>query len=344
MKKLLSFLLLLILLLGGIAAYIFFGPATTFDDKSKSFIVEDGKTDKTSVLKTLEENAIIDNIKAFSILSSQLHAWDKLKPGKFVVKHGESLFNIARMLRSNRQVEVKLVINRLRTKQDFAKLVSKNFAADSVSILNFITNNDSLKPFRVDTNTVFTLFIPNTFSFYYGTSLNRIFNRLKEAHDNFWTDERLLKAQTQHFTPAEIYTIASIVEEETNKEEDKGKIASVYINRYHKGMALGADPTIRYALNDFTIKRVLFGHLEVASPYNTYKNRGLPPGPICTPSQSTIDAVLDAPATEYLFFVAKADFSGYSNFSNNFAEHQQYAKQYQKALTEYLERKQAKNK
>jgi UPF0755 protein len=133
------------------------------------------------------------------------------------------------------------------------------------------------------------------------------------------------------------------VTSDKDKEEDKGNIASVYINRINKGMPLAADPTIKFALKDFTLKRILFGHLNVASPYNTYRNKGLPPGPICTPSIKTLDAVLNAPRTDYIFFVAKADFSGYSHFSSNYAEHDQYAKLYQKALNEYLAKKQKTN-
>ena len=207
--------------------------------------------------------------------------------------------------------------------------------------MQFLSNNDSLRPYSIDSNTVATIIVPNTYTFYWITPLGKIFSKLKAASDEFWSeDSRLDKAKQMGFTPKEIYTIASIVEEETNKEADKGKIASVYINRYHKGMALGADPTIKFALKDFSLKRILFQHLSVQSPYNTYKNKGLPPGPICTPSTNTIDAVLNAPATDYVYFVAKPDFSGYSNFSSNFAEHSQYAKQYQQALNEYLSKKQ----
>ena len=163
--------------------------------------------------------------------------------------------------------------------------------------------------------------------------------RLKSESDDFWEkDNRLEKAKAMGFKPQEIITFASIVEEETNMETDKGKIASVYINRFHKGMNLGADPTVKFALKDFSLKRILFQH---SSPFNTYKNKGLPPGPICTPSVNTIDAVLNAPTTSYLYFVAKPDFSGYSNFSSNFAEHSIYAKQYQQALNIYLAKKQS---
>jgi UPF0755 protein len=148
------------------------------------------------------------------------------------------------------------------------------------------------------------------------------------------------KAEQMSFTPKQVYIIASIVEEETNKNDEKGKVASVYINRYHKGMPLGADPTVKFALKDFGLKRIYYKHLSVESPYNTYKHPGLPPGPICTPSPKTIDAVLNAPKTDYLFFVARSDFSGYHTFSQNFAEHKKNAQEYQKALNELILRKQ----
>ena len=247
------------------------------------------------------------------------------------------------MLRNNRQVQVKLIINKFRTNEDFAKLIGKNFSTDSTGAMKFFSNNDSLKAFSIDTNTIATIIIPNTYLFYWGTPLDKILTRLKDASDAFWAeDNRLDKAKALGFSTKEIYTIASIVEEETNMEADKGKIASVYINRYHKGMNLGADPTVKFALKNFSLKRILYEHLTVASPYNTYKNKGLPPGPICTPSISSIDAVLNVPSTSFLYFVAKPDFSGYSNFSSNFAEHSQYAKQYQAALNEYLAKKQNK--
>jgi len=169
----------------------------------------------------------------------------------------------------------------------------------------------------------------------------RILQRLKTEQENFWKrNNRLEKAKALGFTPNQVYTIASIVEEETNKQDEKGNIASVYINRYEKGMRLGADPTVKFALKDFGLKRIYEKHLQVVSPYNTYKVAGLPPGPICTPSSKTIDAVLSAPKTDYMFFVAKSDFSGHHTFSSNYAEHLQHAKEYQKALDEMILRKQ----
>lgn len=326
-----------------VTGYLFFAPATSFDEKAKSFVIEEGKTDKNEVIDLLKQKGIISNGLAFTLLADQLNVWNKLHPGKYEVRKKDNLLAIARMLRNNRQVQVKLIINKFRTNEEFARLIGKNFSTDSSTAMQFFSNNDSLRTFSVDTNSIATIIVPNTYLFYWGTSLGKIMARLKTANDAFWgEDNRLEKAKALGFSSKEIYTIASIVEEETNMEADKGKIASVYINRYHKGMNLGADPTIKFALKDFSLKRILFQHLSVNSPYNTYRNKGLPPGPICTPSASSINAVLNVPSTSYLYFVAKPDFSGYSNFSSNFAEHSQYAKQYQAALNEYLAKKQTK--
>jgi UPF0755 protein len=162
--------------------------------------------------------------------------------------------------------------------------------------------------------------------------MKNIFKKLYAEHQKFWNDERKAKAQRLNLTPEQVYTLASIVEEETNKNEDKGKIASVYINRLRKGMKLAADPTVKFAMRNFELKRIYHKHLAFSSPYNTYLNAGLPPGPICTPSIKTIDAVLNSPRTDYLFFVARSDFSGYSDFASTYQQHQVFAKAYQQAL------------
>jgi UPF0755 protein len=190
-----------------------------------------------------------------------------------------------------------------------------------------------------------TLVIPNTYTMFWNTKTSRILQRLKTEKENFWEkNNRLKKASDLGFTPEQVYTIASIVEEETNKQDEKGNVASVYINRYEKGMRLGADPTVKFALQDFGLKRIYQKHLQVQSPYNTYRVSGLPPGPICSPSSKTIDAVLNAPETDYLFFVAKSDFSGYHTFSTSYAEHLLHAKEYQKALDELMLHKQNSSK
>ncbi|MFY8005370.1 MAG: endolytic transglycosylase MltG [Chitinophagaceae bacterium] len=320
-----------------VIAYLIFGSATSFPEKKKYLLITSSADAKRQVLQQLKEKELINQVFLFELVANNWQVWEKLRPGKFVVNNGESIFSLARKLRNNRQEEVKLVINKLRTPNDFKQLLAKNFALDTSSIQAFIVNNDSLSTYDVNKETLFSVAVPNTYQFYYSASMTQIFQKLHKAYKQFWTEERLQKATKQGFSPNEIITIASIVEEETNKQAEKSTIASVYINRLRKGMPLGADPTIKYALNDFTLKRILYVHLQVKSPYNTYKNKGLPPGPICTPSPATIDAVLNAPSTNYYYFVADASLNGYHHFSNTFQEHVQYAKLYQQALDTYFQ-------
>ncbi|TKK70776.1 endolytic transglycosylase MltG [Ilyomonas limi] len=341
MKKIILLLFIVTIIAGCIFAWMVFGSATTFDAKSKYIYAYDSLPPKQQIEQQLQDSNYIRNLWLFNILADRMNVWNRLKPGRFEIEKGESLIDLARRLRNNVQAPARLVINKLRTSNDLAKLVGKNFSTDSAQALQFLTSNDSLQPLGVDTNTLFTLIIPDTYIINWNSSVKKILQRLDKERDKFWhEDRRLAKADSLGLSPKQVYTLASIVEEETNKNDEKGEIASVYINRYKKGMPLGADPTIKFALKDFALKRILYGHLQVASPYNTYRNAGLPPGPICTPSEKTIDAVLNAPSTDYLFFVAKSDFSGYHQFSSNYAQHQQYAKQYQQALNERVAAKQ----
>lgn len=333
MKKIILLVFLILIVAGCVFAWMVFGSATTFDSKSKYLYAYDSLPPKQQIQQQLQDSNYIKNVWLFNIIASRMNVWNQLKPGRFEIEKGDNLLALARRLRNNVQAPARLVINKIRTVDDLAKLIGKNFSTDSARADHFLTSNDSLQPLGVDTNTVMTLVIPNTYIINWNSSVKKILQRLADEKDKFWKeDNRLAKANTLGLTPRQVYTLASIVEEETNKNDEKGNVASVYINRYRKGMPLGADPTIKFALKDFALKRILYGHLQVASPYNTYRNTGLPPGPICTPSEKTIDAVLNAPNTDYLFFVARSDFSGYHHFSSSYAEHQAYAKQYQQAL------------
>lgn len=294
------------------------------------------------VYANLKEKAILPNYFTFDLLASFTGYKKQVKPGKYEISNGMSVFNLIRILKSGRQHEVRLVITKLRTKEDFAKKIGSNFEADSLEVIHFLLSNDSLAPFQLDTNTVMSVLIPNSYLFWWNGSFKKILERLKKQHDYFWEGKRTIKAKSLGYSPEEIYTIASIVEEETTKESDKELIASVYFNRLKKCMKLEADPTVKYAMRDFELRRILHGHLDFPSPYNTYYKTGLPPGPICTPSINTIDAVLNAPKTDYLFFVAKPDFKGYSNFASNYQQHLVFAKAYQKALDTLILRKKAK--
>jgi UPF0755 protein len=178
------------------------------------------------------------------------------------------------------------------------------------------------------------LFIPNTYEFYWNTNTQQFLKRMKKEYDRFWTPERLAQARSLELTPLQVLTLASIVEEETNYNDEKSRVAGVYINRVHSNMLLQADPTVKFAIKDFSIKRVLNTHLSYASPYNTYLNKGLPPGPICTPSIKTIDAVLNAEHHDYLYFCANPDKPGTHVFAKTYHEHQLNAKRYQKWITQ----------
>ncbi len=340
MKRILQVLLIVLLVGAGFAYGIFFGDATGFGGKTQGFVIEEGATGRQAVLKAMEDNKVITNPTAFSLLFGTISSWEKIRPGKYEVKKGQSLVSIARMLKNGQLAQYKLVINKLRLKEDLARLISRNLAPDSVSVMSYLNSNDSLEKFGVDTSQVFTLIIPDTYSFYWNTSITKILQRLATAKDGFWKKNgRIEKAKKHGLSTQQAYILASIVEEETNYDSDKYKIASVYLNRLDKRMPLQACPTIKYAMKNFALTRIYEKYLSNPSPYNTYHKPGLPPGPICTPSPKTIDIILDAPETDYLFFVAKSDFSGYHHFSSNFSEHNQYAKEYQKQLDIYMARK-----
>lgn len=338
MKKTIGFLFIALIITGGYAAWNVFGPTISAPD-GKYFYIKTGSTYE-DVKRSLHEQGIFKGTFFFDKIATQLKYNDNIKPGKYEIKNNSSLLSLLRMLKSGNQSPVKLVINKLRTKEDFASKISTGFECDSLQIIKFITNNDSLMIYKLDTNTVMTAVIPNTYLLKWNTPFKSLFQRLKSEQEKFWTDERKQKAKAKNLTTEQVYTMASIVEEETNKPEDKLLIASVYRNRIAQGQKLEADPTVKYAMRAFGLKRILYGHLKYDSPYNTYMHKGLPPGPICTPSSKTIDAVLDSPQTNYIFFVAKPDFNGYSNFASTYAEHQIFAKLYQKAHDSLIRSKQ----
>ena len=341
MRNIIFSILVVAIIIAAIAAWLILGSATAFKENRKYLLIYTGKADKVSIMDSIEKNNFLKSPAVFNFLADKMDVWEKLKPGRYEIKKGENLLSITRMLRNNRQSPVNLVINKLRTNEDLASIMAKNFESDSVEVIDFINNKDSLAKLDVNNYTLMSLIIPNTYTFFWNTTTGRVFKRLKNEQEIFWKKkDRLSKADSLGFTPLQVYTIASIVEEETNQDDEKGNVASVYINRYKSGMPLGADPTIKFALQDFAIKRIYNKYLNVESPYNTYKLRGLPPGPICTPSSKTIDAVLNSPKTNYMYFVAKSDFSGHHTFSSTYAEHLQHAKEYQKALDELILKKQ----
>jgi UPF0755 protein len=305
---------------------------TTFAEKSKFLYIATGHANKDDVMETVRNGKFVRNPGSLEFLASQMDVWKTSKPGKYEIKKGMSLLQIARMLRNGRQKPVNLVITKLRTKENLAALIDKKFEADSATFEAFLENNDSLKAFGLDTNTVMTAVFPNTYTYLWTTTPSGIFKKLFAEYKKVWTDERVRKAESQGLNPTTAYILASIIEEETTYDPEKGLMASVYINRLAKNINLGADPTVKFALRNFALKRIYEKHLAIESPYNTYRNKGLPPGPICTPSLETLDDVLNAPKTDYLFFVAKKDFTQGHVFTSNYREHLKYAREYREAL------------
>lgn len=338
LKKLLLAVSTILLIGIAVGWFLFLSPATSFDGKTTFFFIPTGSTNKAYILRSLADSSITRRTGIFDFVASKAGYWESVKPGRYQIRKGMNVIQMVRLLMSGSQSPVKMVINKIRTREEFARRTGGMLEADSAEIQSFMQSPDSLKQFGLDTNTAVTLIIPNTYSVFWNTSASRFFKRLYQESQTFWTEERLNKASGLGLTKEQVYILASIVEEESNKNDEKPIIASVYLNRLKKPMRLGADPTVKFALKDFGIKRILFKHIDASagSPYNTYRHYGLPPGPICTPSIKTIDAVLNAADTDYLFFCAKADFSGYHAFASSEKDHYANARAYQKALDSLL--------
>jgi len=333
MRRILSILFLLVLVAGIFALYKTFGPNTGSRSNGDYLYIHTGSTYE-DVKATLKEGGYINDMWSFDVLAGYAKYPVHVHPGKYKIAAGMSNYNIIRMLRNGSQTPVKLVINKLRTKKDFSSLVGKHLEADSVRTLQMLNDPDFAARYDLDTNTVMCAVMQNTYEFFWNTSPDTAFKKIAKVYKHFWTEERKQEAKDQGLTQVQVIVLASIVDEESNKDDEKPNIASTYINRLHKNMLLQADPTVKFAVGDFTIRRITGAYLEVNSPYNTYAHTGLPPGPICTPSVASIEAVLKAPQTDYLYFCAKSDFSGYHNFTSSLDEQMKNAHLYQQALND----------
>ena len=325
-------LFVIVVLAGAAAVYMVIGP-NTGDMKDNYLYIRTGAT-YADVQRSLKEGGFIKNMTTFNMVAERANYPAKVKAGKYRISKGMSNYSIVRRLRNGDQEPVKLVINKLRTEQDLVRLVSKNLEADSAQLYALLNDDTFLSEFGLDDNTAMAAILPDTYEFWWNTSADKALRKLAKYYTDYWTEERKQKAAAKNLTPQQVVTLASIVDEETNKNDEKGNMASVYLNRLKTGMPLQADPTVKFAVGDFTIRRIGGAHLQNPSPYNTYKYKGLPPGPICTPSKKSIEAVLNAPETKYIYFCAKEDFSGYHRFASNYNEHMQNARLYQKALNE----------
>lgn len=254
------------------------------------------------------------------------------KAGHYLLPEDATPMTIVNMLRSGAQKPVRLTFNNMRTLEDLSGRIAEQIEADSAMLLSHLQNPATAEKYGIRKEEVIGLFIPNTYEVWWNISPEALTERMSKEWNKFWNKERSAKLARTRLSKMEVITLASIVYEESKNVGEMSKIAGVYINRLRRGMPLQACPTAKYAIGDFTIKRVLHKHTQVRSPYNTYINRGLPPGPICTPSIAAIDAVLNYTDHKYLYFCAKEDFSGTHYFSSTLSEHNRYAARYTKAL------------
>ena len=270
--------------------------------------------------------------RAFEAYARRIDLGATFKPGHYVLKPGMSVIEVARMLKLGMQTPVRVTINNVRTPAQLAGKLARQIEADSATIVGALTDPATARKAGFDSVTLFSMFIPDTYEFYWTVSPAQFIERMRREYDRFWTPQRDAKRQRSGLSRLEVMTLASIVYEETRQSDEMPRIAGVYINRLRKGWPLQADPTVKYALQEFGLRRILHRHLKYPSPYNTYINKGLPPSPICMPGRNAIDAVLDFERHDYMFFCARPTFDGYHNFARTLREHNANARAYSAEL------------
>lgn len=270
--------------------------------------------------------------RAFGAYARRIDLERTFKPGHYVLRPGMSVIEVARMLKLGTQTPVRVTINNVRIPAQLAQKLARQIDADSAAVMQALTSKALAAEVGFDSVTLFSMFVPDSYEFYWTVTPEEFVKRMKREYDRFWTPERDAKRKRSGLSRLEVMTLASIVYEETRKTDEMPRIAGVYVNRLRKGIPLQADPTVKYAMQDFGLRRILYKHLKYPSPYNTYINKGLPPSPICMPGKNAIDAVLDFERHDYIFFCARPTFDGYHNFARTLSEHNANARAYSAEL------------
>jgi UPF0755 protein len=309
----------------------FFGLSIRPEGEKSIIYIPEGASFEQA-MDSVKANLIIRNIKVLEWVAEKKKYPKLVKPGKYIIDRFLNYNQLINILRGGKQTPVKITFNNVRTLNELAGRIGGQIEVDSAEIVSFFSDPENYSKDGFKQEDVISVFIPDTYEFYWNTGAAKLYNRMLREYRKFWNRERLNNCADIGLTPVEVSTLASIIDEEALKPDEKPRIAGVYLNRLKRGIPLQADPTIKFAINNFTVNRILFKHLETDSPYNTYRHAGLPPGPIGCPSVNGIDAVLNAEKHDYLYFAAKADFSGYHNFSRTLSEHNRYANQYQREL------------
>lgn len=270
--------------------------------------------------------------RAFGAYARRIDLERTFKPGHYVLRPGMSVIEVARMLKLGTQTPVRVTINNVRIPAQLAQKLARQIDADSAAVMQALTSKALAAEVGFDSVTLFSMFVPDSYEFYWTVTPEEFVKRMKREYDRFWTPERDAKRKRSGLSRLEVMTLASIVYEETRKTDEMPRIAGVYVNRLRKGIPLQADPTVKYAMQDFGLRRILYKHLKYPSPYNTYINKGLPPSPICMPGKNAINAVLDFEKHDYIFFCARPTFDGYHNFARTLREHNANARAYSAEL------------
>ena len=340
MKKKITFLLLIILILA-VSGFIFsyrllFADNVSDNDTKKQhvFFIHTGST-YNNVIASLKEQHIIKNMETFKIVCKKLHYDERVKPGRYIINNNSGNLFLVRKLRSGSQDPVRITFNNIQNKEQLAERIAVQIEANKEELLSAFNKQHFLDSLDLTEENFPTIFLANTYEFYWNTSAQQFIERMLKEYNKFWTEKRKSKAQAIGLSPTDVTILASIIQKESTHYDEYPVIAGVYLNRIKIGMPLQADPTVLYALKKLGVsRRVLNGDLKIQSPYNTYINKGLPPGPICLPELQSIDETLNAEEHNYLYFCAREDFSGYSNFAETWEQHLENARKYQKALNE----------
>jgi UPF0755 protein len=325
-------IIICVLALAGLMFFYLTGSLSKSDKCEYVYIDDNDNLD--SVAAKLKPIAKEQALLSFKLLSRHSGYCKNIRTGKYAILPEEGVIAVLRKLKNGHQEPVRLTIPESRTTDRLAGALSRKLMMDSLALSILFKDSTLCAKMGYDTATIVCLFVPNTYEVYWNTSIENLLNRMKKEHDKFWDKSRQAKATALGLNPNEVCTLASIIDEETSNNPEKPMIARMYLNRLKKGMPLQADPTVKFALKDFALKRIYHNMLNTDSPYNTYKNTGLPPGPIKVASVAGIDAVLNAPSHNYLYMCAKEDFSGTHNFASSYSEHLRNAAKYSKALNE----------
>lgn len=332
MKRIILIVIAVLALAGGGTAYYFYRQLMADAvAREGSICLHEGVSYQT-VADSLTAGGYLKDMERFGRVARLLGFDGDAKAGRYLLKKGTSYKDVVRMFQRGWQTPVRVTFNNMRTLPQLAGRVAQQLEPDSIELLLTLTADTTAARYGFTPQTFISMFIPNTYELYWNTTPRGFVERMHSEYEKFWTEERMQKLAATGLSQAEAVTLASIVYEETKMSDEMPTVAGVYINRIKRGMPLQADPTVKFAVGDFGLRRVLNRHLEVDSPYNTYKYAGLPPGPICMPSITAIDAVLNYGRHKYLYFAAKPDFSGYHNFAATLAEHNRNADAYRRAL------------